>query len=88
MRIGLEIGLAFFLAMLATAVGYDIKRNWGQSEPTLEFDPLLFWKVFLYGGSFMFLSGRIPLLSARLVAPDRIRWAYDSMLVRCTEHVR
>ncbi|MBZ5590806.1 MAG: hypothetical protein LAP39_01115 [Acidobacteriia bacterium] len=56
MAIGLGIGGVFFLGMLGTAIGYDVKRNWGQREPTLEWNPLLFWKVFLYAGSLMFLT--------------------------------
>jgi len=55
MGIGLEIGGAFFLAMLGTAIGHDVKRNWGRPERTVDWNPLLFWKLLLYAGSLMLL---------------------------------
>jgi len=51
MAFGVGIGVAFFLAILGTAIGYDLKRNWHQSEPVVEWNPLLFWKLCLYAGS-------------------------------------
>jgi hypothetical protein len=55
MAFGVGFGAALFLGMLGTAIGCDIKRNWGQSEPTVDWNPLIFWKLFLYAGSLMFL---------------------------------
>ena len=59
MAFGVGIGTAFFAGMLGTAIGFDVKRNWRQSEPTMEWNPLLFWKVFLYGGSLMFVTAAV-----------------------------
>jgi hypothetical protein len=56
MAIGVGIGGAFFVGMLGTAIGFDLKKNWGQSEPTIEWNPLLFWKLFLYVGALMLLT--------------------------------
>ena len=56
MAIGLGVGALFFLGVLGTAIGYDIKRNWGRPERALEWNPLLFWRVFLQGGSLMFVA--------------------------------
>jgi hypothetical protein len=56
MAVGLAIGAGFFGAMLGTAIGHDLLRNRAQTEPLLEYNPLLFWKVFLYAGCLMFLA--------------------------------
>lgn len=54
MAFGVGIGAAFFVGMLGTAIGYDVRRNWHQSDPTVEWNPIWFWKLFLYAGSLMF----------------------------------
>jgi hypothetical protein len=56
MAIGVGIGATFFVGMLGTAIGYDVRRNWHQSDPTVEWNPLWFWKLFLYAGSLMLLA--------------------------------
>ena len=56
MAFGVGIGATFFVGMLGAAIGSDVRRNWHQSDPTLEWNPLLFWKLFLYAGSLMFLT--------------------------------
>jgi hypothetical protein len=53
--LGLGIGILFFLIVLGTAIGYDVNRNWSQSNRTVEWNPLWFWKVFLYSGACMFI---------------------------------
>jgi len=50
------IGAAFFLGMFGAAIASDISRNWGKSERELDWNPLLFWRVFLYLGSLMFAA--------------------------------
>jgi hypothetical protein len=56
MAFGLAIGAGFFGAMLGTAIGHDLLRNRAQTVPVPEYNPLLFWKLFLYAGSLMFLA--------------------------------
>ena len=53
---GLGIGALFFLAALGIGVGYDVVRNWRATQRVIEWNPLWFWKAFLYFGSLMFLS--------------------------------
>jgi hypothetical protein len=53
--IGVGIATLFFLSSLATAIVYDIKRNWGQAEPSLEWSPFWFYNVLLHCGSVMLL---------------------------------
>lgn len=59
MEIGGGIGAAFFLGMFGTAIASDISRNWGKSERELDWNPLLFWRVFLYFISLMFAAAGI-----------------------------
>ena len=57
MALGLCIGALFFVGVLGTAIAYDLKRNRGVSDPTPEWNPLLFWKVLLQAGACLFLLG-------------------------------
>jgi hypothetical protein len=58
-RIGVEFAIAFggffFLLALLTAVGDDVRRNWGAQERIIAWNPLLMWKTFLYLGGLLFL---------------------------------
>jgi len=58
-RVGFEIaaiiGGFFFLLSFLTAVGADVCRNRGALEGTIEWDPALVWKSFLYFGAIFFL---------------------------------
>lgn len=72
MAFGVGIGAAFFVGMLGTAIGSDVRRNWHQSDPTLEWNPLLFWKLFLYAGSFMFLAFAFLSIQPGSVAQGRV----------------
>ena len=51
-RTGMEFAFAFggffFLLALITAVGDDVRRNWGVQTRTMAWNPLLMWKVLLY----------------------------------------
>lgn len=57
-RAGVELSLVFgglfFGLTLLTAVGDDIRRNWGAQEPLVAWNPLLMWKTFLYLGALLF----------------------------------
>jgi len=57
-RAGLGLGLAFgggfFLLAFVTAVGADIYRNRGVQNRTIEWNPSLVWKTFVYLGAFFF----------------------------------
>jgi hypothetical protein len=51
----LTFGGFFFILALLTAVGDDIYRNRTAEQPTIAWNPLLMWKVFLYIGALFFL---------------------------------
>jgi hypothetical protein len=57
-RINVEFALSFgglfFVLSLFTAVGDDIRRNWGVQERTVAWNPYLVWKTFLYLGALFF----------------------------------
>lgn len=58
-RIGLGLSIAFgggfFLLSLLTSVAADVYRNRGVEEGTIEWNPALIWKTFVYLGAFFFL---------------------------------
>lgn len=55
--LGLSIALGggFFLLSLLTSVAADVYRNRGVEESTIEWNPPLIWKTFVYLGAFFFL---------------------------------
>ena len=58
-RVGLGLSMTFgggfFLLALLTSVAADVYRNRGVGEGTVEWNPALVWKVFLYLGAVFFL---------------------------------
>jgi hypothetical protein len=57
-RVGLGLSMTFgggfFLLALLTSVAADVYRNRGVQERTIEWNPALVWKAFLYLGAFSF----------------------------------
>jgi len=47
-------GFFFFLALL-TAIGNDIRRNWGAQERTVAWNSQLMWRTFICLGALFFL---------------------------------
>jgi hypothetical protein len=50
----LVFGGFFFALTLLTAVGDDIRRNWGTQERIVAWNPFLMWKTVLYLGALLF----------------------------------
>ena len=59
-RLGIEcsfiLGGIFFLLAFLSAVVDDLLRNWKTQEPTVEWNPQLLWRNFIYVGAVMFFT--------------------------------
>ena len=59
-RLGIEcsfiLGGIFFLLAFLSAVVDDLLRNWKTQEPTVEWNPHLLWRNFIYVGAVMFFT--------------------------------
>lgn len=51
----ITFGGGFFLLALITSLAADLYRNREAQEGTIEWNPALVWKAFLYLGAFLFL---------------------------------